>query len=164
MAFEDPNPVLFFEHKFLYRSLTGPVPEGPYAVPFGKARLVRSGSAATVVTYGLGVHWATDLVARRPDLDLEIIDLRTLLPWDEEAVFASVQRTNRVLVLHEDTLTGGIGAEISTRIHEACWRHLDAPVARCASLDTAFPFAAPLETQFLASSRLESALDALLAE
>ena len=164
MAFEDPNPVLFFEHKFLYRSLSGRVPEGPYAVPFGKARTVRTGSAATVITYGLGVHWALDLVARRPDWDLEIIDLRTLLPWDEEAVFESVRRTSRALVLHEDTLTGGIGAEIGTRIHEMCWRHLDAPVARCASLDTAFPFAAPLETQFLASARLESSVEALLKE
>ena len=110
------------------------------------------------------MHWALDLVARRPDLDLEIIDLRTLLPWDEEAVFESVRRTSRALVLHEDTLTGGIGAEIATRIHEMCWRHLDAPVARCASLDTAFPFAAPLESQFLASARLESSVEALLAE
>ena len=161
MAFEDPNPVLFFEHKFLYRSLSGPVPTEDYVVPFGKARRVREGQGATVITYGLGVMWALDAAQKHPEWDLEILDLRTLLPWDEEAVFTSVRKTSRALVLHEDTLTGGIGAEISARIHEACWRELDAPVARCASLDTAFPFAAGLETQFLANARLEASLEQL---
>lgn len=162
MAFEDPNPVLFFEHKFLYRSLSGPVPEGPYTVPFGQARKVSTGKDATIITYGLGVSWAMEAASRHPEWDLEIIDLRTLLPWDETMVFESVRRTSRALVLHEDTLTGGIGAEISSRIHEACWRELDAPVARCGSLDTAFPFAAGLETQFLASARLDAAIEFLL--
>ncbi len=162
MAFHDPNPVLFFEHKFLYRSLAGGVPEGDYVIPFGRARVVRNGQDATVVTYGLGVHWALALAEKRPEWDLEIIDLRTLAPWDEEAVVASVCRTNRALVLHEDTLTGGIGGEIASVLHERCWEHLDAPVVRVASLDTPVPFAADLERAFLANDQLEAAMEALI--
>ena len=160
-SFEDPNPVLFFEHKYLYRSLSGPVEEAPYSVEIGKARVVQEGTEATIVTYGLGVQWA-EAAAAASGASIEIIDLRTLLPWDEETVFASVRKTSRALVLHEDTLTGGIGAELSSRIQEACWTDLDAPVKRVAGLDTAFPFAGALEEQFLASHRLNDALQDLL--
>ena len=162
-AFEDPNPVLYFEHKFLYRSLSGMVTEAPFRTPIGKARIASTGQNATIVTYGLGVIWAESLQTEHPEWSLEIIDLRTLLPWDEETVMASVRKTNRALVLHEGTMTGGIGAEISARIQESCWTDLDAPVTRVAGLDTAFPFAADLEKQFLANHRLEEALTTLLA-
>jgi 2-oxoisovalerate dehydrogenase E1 component len=161
-AFEDPNPVLYFEHKFLYRSLSGMVTEAPFKTPIGKARMVSTGQDATIVTYGLGVVWAESIQVEHPEWSLEIIDLRTLLPWDEETVMTSVRKTNRALVLHEGTMTGGIGAEISARIQESCWTDLDAPVTRVAGLDTAFPFAADLEKQFLANHRLEEALRALL--
>lgn len=163
MAFHDPNPVLFFEHKFLYRSLTGPVPETEYVVPFGKAQTVRVGKQATIVTYGLGVHWATELADAHPEWELEVIDLRTLCPWDEAAVVASVSRTNRALVLHEDSLTGGIGGEIAAVIQDRCWESLDAPVARLGSLDTPVPFADDLERAYLANDRLASTVAALLA-
>ena len=160
-AFEDPNPVLFFEHKYLYRSLSGPVPEEPYAIELGQARTLQSGTDATIITYGLGVQWA-EAAAAASGASIEIIDLRTLLPWDEGTVFESVRKTNRALVLHEDTLTGGIGAELSARIQEACWQDLDTPVKRVGGLDTAFPFAGALEEQFLASRRLNEALSELL--
>ena len=128
MAIDDPNPVLFFEHKYLYRSLTGPVAEEDYLLEFGVGhRAVREGLDATFVTYGLGVQWAEQVLDAHPDWNVELIDLRTLLPWDEDLVMASVQKTGKALVLHEDTMTGGIGAEISSRIHECCFEHLDAP-------------------------------------
>ncbi|MAO45923.1 MAG: dehydrogenase [Crocinitomicaceae bacterium] len=162
MAVEDPNPVLFFEHKFLYRSLSGNVPEEDYTIEFGKARTVREGSEATIITYGVGVQWAEKILDANPDLSVELIDLRTLLPWDVEAVTASVRKTGKALVLHEDTMTGGIGGEISAKIHELCFEQLDAPVARTAGLDTAYPFAADLERQFMADDRLEADLKKLL--
>jgi 2-oxoisovalerate dehydrogenase E1 component len=112
----------------------------------------------------MGVHWANSLAESHAEWSREILDVRTLLPWDEETVFASVRKTNRALILHEDTLTGGIGGEISSRIHEACWNELDVPVARVASLDTPFPFIEALEKQFLANSRLEAAVAAVLKE
>lgn len=161
-SFEDPNPVLFFEHKALYRSVSGDVPEGYYSLEFGQAATVRSGSQASIITYGMGVHWALDHAAKHPDQDLEIIDLRTLAPLDWDTVFASVNKTGRALVLHEDCLTGGIGGELSARITETCFERLDAPVKRCASLDTPVPFAVPLENDFMASNRLADALEALL--
>ena len=162
MAVEDPNPVMFFEHKFLYRSLTGLVPEEDYTIEFGKARMVREGSDVTIVTYGLGVQWAESVLDANPSISADLIDLRTLLPWDQDAVMASVRKTGKALILHEDTMIGGIGGEISSKIHELCFEHLDAPVARTAGLDTAFPFAADLERQFLANDRLESDLKSLL--
>ena len=162
MAVEDPNPVLFFEHKYLYRSLTGPVPEEDYTIEFGKAHLVREGSDATIITYGLGVKWAEAVLDANPELNVELIDLRTLLPWDEDTVMSSVRKTGKALILHEDTMTGGIGGEISAKIHELCFEKLDAPVARTAGLDTAFPFAKDLERQFLANDRLEEDLKGLL--
>ena len=161
-AFEDPNPVMFFEHKALYRSLTGSVPTDYYTVEIGKARTVREGSRATIITYGLGVRWATELVEKLQE-DVEIIDLRTLLPLDYDAIRATVSKTNRVLILHEDTLIGGIGGEISAWINEHLFAQLDAPVMRVASLDTPIPFAAALEKNFLPVQRLHDTLLRLLA-
>lgn len=162
-AFEDPNPVLFFEHKFLYRSLKGEVPAGYYNTPIGKAALAKEGQDLTIITYGLGVHWALDAAAQRPNYTFEILDLRTLLPLDVEAIVAAASKTGRVLVLHEDTLTAGIGGELVALVNEHCFEQLDAPVLRVASLDTPVPFAADLEQQYLASSRLLSTIDKLLA-
>jgi 2-oxoisovalerate dehydrogenase E1 component len=162
-AFEDPNPVLFFEHKFLYRSLKGEVPAGYYNTPIGKASLAKEGQDLTIITYGLGVHWALDAAAQRPNFSFEILDLRTLLPLDLDAIVAAASKTGRVLVLHEDTLTAGIGGEIVALVNEHCFEQLDAPVLRVASLDTPVPFAADLEQQFLASKRLLSTIDKLMA-
>ena len=162
MALEDPNPVMFFEHKALYRSVSGEVPVDYYTLPFGKAAMLRSGKDVTIVTYGLGVHWALEVLNRREDISADLIDLRTLAPIDFDCIYSSVQKTGRVLVLHEDCLTGGIGGELSARITENCFEALDAPVMRCASLDTPVPFAGNLEKQFLANSTLESKLDSLL--
>ena len=161
-AFEDPNPVIFFEHKYLYRSLKGMVPDAYYNVEIGKAATVQSGSDLTILTYGLGVHWALDADAARPNASIEILDLRTLLPLDKEAIIAAATKTGRVLVLHEDTTTGGIGGELVALINEHCFEALDAPVLRVASLDTPIPFAADLEQQFLANSRLLDTIDQLL--
>ena len=161
-AFEDPNPILFFEHKYLYRSLAGSVPEQPYTLELGKAKVTLAGNDLTIITYGLGVQWAEKAAENAPEHSIEIIDLRTLLPWDEACVMESVRKTNRALVLHEDTMTGGIGAEIASKIQSECWHDLDAPVARVAGLDTAFPFAGNLETQFLANERLADAIDSIL--
>jgi len=162
-SIDDPNPVLFFEHKKLYRSIQDEVPSESYSIPIGKGRVVQSGSDLTIVTYGMGVYWAKDAAAARPDAAIEIIDLRSLLPWDEELVFESIKRTGKCLVLHEDTITGGIGAEIAAKIGEVLFRYLDAPVMRVGSLDTPVPFHAELEEQFFASSILAEKLDALLA-
>jgi 2-oxoisovalerate dehydrogenase E1 component len=162
-AINDPNPVLFFEHKALYRSISGQVPSGYYEVPIGKARRVLNGDDISIITYGSGVHWAEDFASEHPEISIDILDLRTLLPLDHDAIFASVKRTGRVLVLHEDTLTGGIGGEIAAWIGEHCFSFLDAPVMRCASLDTPVPFSIELENNFLANARLASAIDDLLS-
>ncbi len=161
-AFEDPNPVMYFEHKALYRSLTGPVPEGFYTIEIGKARQVRMGDDVSIITYGLGVRWA-EATADELGISADIVDLRSLLPLDYEAIAASVRRTNRVLVLHEDTLFGGIGGEIAAWIAEHLFEHLDAPVMRSASLDTPVPFAIPLEQNFFPIQRLREQLQRLLA-
>jgi len=161
-AFNDPNPVLFFEHKGLYRSISGNVPSTPYEVPIGKARPVQTGDDLSIITYGSGVHWAEDYAAAHPEVSIDILDLRTLLPLDYEAIEAAVKRTGRVLVLHEDTLTGGIGGEIAAWIGSNCFRYLDAPVMRCASLDTPVPFNTTLEQEFLPRQRLEEVANALL--
>jgi len=162
-AIDDPNPVMYFEHKYLYRSNTGDVPDGDYLVEIGKAKIVQSGTKASIITYGLGVHWALEYAAKNPELSLEIIDLRSLQPWDKEAVEASVKKTGRALVLHEDTLTSGFGAEIAAHLAEHCFAFLDAPVIRCASLDTAIPMNKDLEDQFMAKSRLEEKMEGLLS-
>lgn len=159
-AFEDPNPVLYFEHKLLYRSLSGPVPEAYYTTPIGQAALAQEGNELSIITYGLGVHWAL-AACQELGVQADILDLRTLLPWDSEAVGRSVRKTGRVLILHEDTLTGGIGAEIAAWIAENCFSQLDAPVRRVAALDTAVPFAPQLEADFLPQQRLREQLRAL---
>ncbi|MBI3139070.1 MAG: dehydrogenase E1 component subunit alpha/beta [Sphingobacteriales bacterium] len=161
-AINDPNPVLFFEHKALYRSISGPVPEDYYEIEIGKARHVREGEEISIITYGSGVHWADDYAAEHPEISIDILDLRTLLPLDYFAIREAVQRTGRVLILHEDTLTGGIGGEIAAWIAEHCFSLLDAPVMRCASLDTPVPFNTELENNFLAKARLDETVQALL--
>ncbi len=161
-AFEDPNPVMYFEHKALYRGVSGNVPAGYYTTPIGKARQVTTGSEASIITYGMGVHWATKL-AEEQSWDLDIVDLRTLQPIDWETIEESVKRTGRVLVLHEDTLTGGIGGDIAAYIAEHLFTYLDAPVMRVASLDTPIPFSDVLEKQFLASQRLYEQMYKLLS-
>jgi 2-oxoisovalerate dehydrogenase E1 component len=161
-AFEDGNPVLYFEHKKLYRALTEPVPGGYYTVPLGSARVVQTGTDLTIVTYGYGVHLALEACTQHPEASIEVIDLRSLLPWDQATVFESVRKTGKCLVLHEDTLTGGIGAEITAAIGEQCFTSLDAPVRRVGSLDTPVPFNLQLEADFLPTQRLASALSDLL--
>ncbi len=162
-AVNDPNPVMYFEHKALYRSITGIVPGAYYEIEMGKARLVSKGEDISIITYGMGVHWATQYAATRKDISFDILDLRTLLPLDHEAIRSSVKRTGKVLLLHEDTLTGGIAGEISAWIGEHCFEMLDAPVIRCASLDTPIPFNIELENNFLARAALDQKIEQLLA-
>ena len=162
-AINDPNPVLYFEHKALYRSVSGPVPEEYYEIEIGKARQVRSGNEIGIITYGAGVHWAEDYAAEHPEISIDILDLRTLLPLDYAAIRAAVQRTGRILILHEDTLTGGLGGEIAAWIAEHCFALLDAPVLRCASLDTPVPFNIDLEKNFMAKARLEESVQKLIS-
>jgi 2-oxoisovalerate dehydrogenase E1 component len=160
-AIEDPNPYLFFEHKLLYRSIKDLVPDDFYTIEIGKAALAREGNDLSIITYGMGVHWAKEVLDATPDISADVVDLRTLLPWDKEAVETSVKKTGKVLVLHEDTLTGGIGAEIAAWISEYCFNYLDAPVMRVASLDTAIPFAPTLEKNFLPVGRLREKMEEL---
>jgi len=162
-AFEDPNPVLFFEHKALYRSIGGLVPDDYYTIEIGKAKVVQEGEEISIITYGSGVHWAMEFSKQHPQYSIHILDLRTLLPLDYDAIRDAVQRTGKVVLLHEDTLTGGIGGELSAWIAEHCFEYLDAPVMRCASLDTPVPFAIELEQNFMAKSRLKSTVEKLLA-
>jgi len=162
-AINDPNPVMYFEHKALYRGISGEVPTGYYEVEIGKARQVRTGNEISIITYGYGVHWAEDYAVEHPEISIDILDLRTLLPLDYDAIKKSVMRTGRVLVLHEDCLTGGIGGEIAAWIGEHCFEILDAPVMRCASLDTPIPFSIELEKNFLALSRLEEKIEELMS-
>jgi 2-oxoisovalerate dehydrogenase E1 component len=161
-AINDPNPVMYFEHKALYRSVNGPVPEEYYEVEIGKARMVEQGEDISIITYGAGVHWALEYAAANQHISIDILDLRTLLPLDYEAIKAAVARTGKVLILHEDTLTGGIGAEIAAWISEHCFSYLDAPVVRCASLDTPVPFSIELENNFLAKKRLGEYVEKLI--
>jgi len=157
-AIEDPNPVMFFEHKNLYRSLKGEISDDYYTVEIGKAKTVRSGDDITIVTYGMGVHWATEILDKHPEIKAEILDLRTLLPLDTSAIYDAVRKTGKVIVLHEDCLTGGIGGELVALINENCFQDLDAPVKRIASIDTPVPFDAELEKNFLPKGRFEIAL------
>ena len=157
-SFEDPNPVMFFEHKGLYRSITEDVSDEYYTIPFGKARLVREGNDITIVSYGLGVHWAMEMLDKHPEIKADLIDLRTLVPLDREAILKSVNQTGKAIILHEDTLTGGIGGELASIINENCFENLDAPVVRCGSLDTPVPMNADLEWNFLPKARFEEAL------
>jgi 2-oxoisovalerate dehydrogenase E1 component len=159
----ESNPVLFFEHKYLYRSIEEVVPDAYYNLPIGKARIVRPGEDATIVTYGLGVHWALEAAAEFPEASLEIIDLRTLLPWDKETVFASVARTGKCLILHEDTVVGGFGGEIAATVAEEQFQLLDAPVMRVGALETPVPFNSALEFNYLPKRRLHKSIETLLA-
>ncbi len=161
-ALADPNPVMFFEHKGLYRSISGPVPDGYYTIEIGKARVVQPGSDICIITYGAGVHWAMEYAAEHTGTSFYILDLRTLLPLDYDAIREAVSSTGKVLLLHEDTLTGGIGGELAAWIGEHCFEHLDAPVMRCASLDSPIPFAIELERNFLAKSRLDECVQKLM--
>ena len=161
-ALLDPNPVLFFEHKALYRKLEAEVPDAYYQLPIGKAHFVSRGTDATIITYGMGVIWANTYQEQHPEISLTIVDLRSLAPLDYDAIAEAVSTTNKVLVLHEDNLTGGIGADIAAWIGEHCFQQLDAPVMRCASLDTPIPFNMELEKQYLANARLEETMQRLL--
>jgi 2-oxoisovalerate dehydrogenase E1 component len=161
-AINDPNPVMYFEHKALYRAVSGAVPSHYYEMDIGRARLVQEGEEITVITYGSGVHWALDYQKANPGVSLHIVDLRTLLPLDYAAIRQAVEKTGRVLVLHEDTLIGGIGGEVAAWIAQHCFHLLDAPILRCASLDTPVPFNLELEKQFLGKSRLQAAIRQLM--
>jgi 2-oxoisovalerate dehydrogenase E1 component len=161
-AFEDPNPVMYFEHKALYRrpDVTAHVPDEYYTTEIGKAALARTGSELSIITYGFGVWWAIE-AAEALGIDADILDLRTLLPLDYAAIEATVRKTGKVMILHEDTLTGGIGGEIAAWIGEHLFESLDGPVMRCASLDTPIPFSTHLENNFLPASRLRDQLERL---
>ncbi len=161
-AIEDPNPVIYFEHKYLYRSISEDIADDEYTIEIGKARIVKEGTQGSIITYGLGVHWAIEYANQHPEESIEIIDLRSLQPWDKAAVEASVKKTGRVLILHEDTLTNGFGGEIAAHLAEHCFSALDAPIMRCASMDTAIPMNKSLEDQFLAKARLGEMMDKLL--
>ncbi|WP_144603262.1 alpha-ketoacid dehydrogenase subunit alpha/beta [Algoriphagus algorifonticola] len=160
-ALEDPNPYLYFEHKGLYRSISESIPDDYYTVEIGKAKLIQEGEQVSIITYGMGVHWAKKAVEEL-SISADILDLRTLLPWDQEAVKTTVKKTGKVIFLQEDTLTGGIGAEICAWISEHCFQDLDAPVMREGSLDTAVPFAPNLEKQFLPENRFKIKLQSLI--
>jgi 2-oxoisovalerate dehydrogenase E1 component len=161
-AINDPNPIMFFEHKALYRAISEAVPTEYYEIEIGKARHVRQGDEIAIITYGAGVHWAQEYAAEHPEISIDILDLRTLAPLDYTAIQNAVQRTGRVLILHEDTLIGGIGGEIAAWIGEHCFDLLDAPVMRCASLDTPIPFNIELEQNFMAKARLQVCILKLL--
>ncbi len=161
-SINDPNPVLFFEHKGLYRSVSGMVPDDYYEIEIGKAKHVKAGTDISIITYGAGVHWALDYQKNNTHISLDILDLRTLLPLDYDAIKDSVMRTGKVLILHEDSLIGGIGGEISAWINEHCFTSLDAPILRCASLDTPIPFNLDLEKNFMAYSRLGETVERLM--
>lgn len=162
-AINDPNPVMYFEHKALYRSLSANIPDEPYTVPIGKAQLLRQGEQVSIITYGMGVHWAAKVLDQHPHISADLLDLRTLLPLDTEAIFESVRKTGKVLLLHEDSLTGGIGGELAALIAQHCFQYLDAPIVRCAALDTPIPFSIPLEQQYMPQGRLETDLLQLIA-
>ena len=161
-AINDPNPVLFFEHKGLYRTIRQDVPTNYYTLPFGKAAILREGKAISVITYGAAVHWALEALDDNPDILADVIDLRTLQPLDKEAIFNSVKKTGKAIIFHEDTLFGGIAGDISAMIMENCFEYLDAPVKRVASIETPIPFATQLEKQYLPKDRFEEALKLLL--
>ena len=162
-AINDPNPVLFFEHKGIYRSVYGDVPKDYYALPLGKANLVRTGSKVSIVAYGAAVHWALETLDKHTDIDADLIDLRSLQPLDTEAIYTSVQKTGRLIILQEDSLFGGIASDIAALVMENCFEYLDAPVQRVASMETPIPFASNLEANYLPKQRFEEALLKLIA-
>jgi len=162
-AINDPNPVMFFEHKQLYRSVYQDVPKDYYTIPFGKASLIKEGNDVTVISFGAGVHWALDTLNKNPEISADLLDLRTLQPLDIDAIYASVKKTSKVIILTEDTLFGGVASDISAMIMENCFEYLDAPVRRVGSIESAIPFVKALEDQYLPKVRFEEDLKALLA-
>ena len=162
-AINDPNPVMYFEHKQLYRSVYQDVPSDYYTIPFGKAALLKEGTQVTIISFGAGVHWALETLTKNPQVSADLIDLRSLQPLDTDTIFASVKKTNKVIILQEDTLFGGIASDISAMVMEHCFEHLDAPVRRVGSIETAIPFVKALEDQYLPKDRFESTLLELLA-
>jgi 2-oxoisovalerate dehydrogenase E1 component len=161
-AINDPNPVMFFEHKALYRSVSAQVPDQYYEIEIGKAKHIQAGEDISIITYGAGVHWAMEYAEKHPGISIDITDLRSLLPLDYDAIKNAVSRTGKVLILHEDCLTGGVGGEIAAWIAEHCYTLLDAPVMRCASLDSPIPFNIELEKNFMAYSRLGETIGKLM--
>jgi len=157
-SIEDPNPVMFFEHKALYRSLYQEVPEDYYTLPLGKASLLKTGNDLTIITYGMGVHWALIALEENPTIAADLIDLRTLVPLDKQTILSSVAKTGKVIILHEDTVYGGLGGELSAIISEECFESLDAPIMRCGSIETPIPFAGNLEDNYLANKRFTEKL------
>ena len=162
-AINDPNPVLFFEHKALYRSIRQDVPTDYFTLPFGQAALLTEGESVSIITYGAGVHWALEVLENNSDISADLIDLRTLQPLDKEAIINSVKKTGKAIILQEDSLFGGIASDISAMLMEECFEHLDAPVKRVASMETPIPFIGQLEDQYLAKGKFESALRDLLS-
>ncbi|MBL7883882.1 MAG: dehydrogenase E1 component subunit alpha/beta [Bacteroidia bacterium] len=160
-SFEDPNPVMFFEQKALYRSVSEDVADDYFTVPIGKANLVREGNDVSIITYGIGVHWALEVLDKYPNISADLLDLRTLLPFDKQAIIDTVNKTGKAIILHEDTLVGGLGGELAAVISENCFENLDAPVVRSASLDTPVPMNADLEWNFLPKARFEEQLKTL---
>ncbi len=157
-SFEDPNPVMFFEHKAMYRSITQEIPDDYYTIPFGKASLISQGKDVSIVTYGMGVHWALETLKNNVQISADLIDLRTLVPLDTETIYNSVKKTGKVIILHEATLFNGLGGELSALITENCFEFLDAPVKRVASIETPIPFINQLEQDFLPKKRFEEEL------
>ncbi len=162
-AIEDPNPVLFFEHKALYRSIRQEVPTDYFTIPIGKAATLNHGEDLSIITYGAGVHWALEQASKRPDIGLDIVDLRTLQPLDTQAIFNSVKKTGKVILLQEDSMFGGIASDMAALIAEHCFEYLDGPIIRVASLETPIPFAQNLEANYLPQERLTKAIDQLMA-
>ena len=162
-AIEDPNPVLFFEHKALYRSIRQEVPTDYFTIPFGKASLLKEGEDITIITYGAGVHWALEVLEEHSNISADLIDLRSLQPLDYDTVYASVKKTSRVIILQEDSKFGGIASDLSACIMEDCFKYLDAPVKRVASLETPIPFAKNLENNYLPKNRFFNELLEVLA-
>ena len=162
-SINDPNPVMFFEHKALYRSFSEPVCDDYFTTEIGKAKLIAEGNDVSIISYGMGVHWALEVLKNNPTISADLIDLRTLVPLDKDAILNSVKKTGKAIVLHEDCMMGGFGADIASIISDSCFEYLDAPVKRSASIDTPVPFARELEDKFLAKSSFESQLKELLA-
>ena len=161
-AINDPNPVMFFEHKQLYRSVYQDVPTDYYTIPFGKASLIKEGNDVTIISFGAGVHWALDTLAKNPEISADLLDLRTLQPLDTESIFASIKKTGKCIILQEDTLFGGMSSDISALIMENCFQYLDAPVKRVGSLESPIPFVKAIEDQYLPKARFETDLKELL--
>jgi len=162
-AFNDPNPVLFFEHKALYRSIRQEVPTNYYTIPFGKAAFLQEGNEVSIISYGAAVHWAMEALLEFPNLSVDLIDLRTLQPLDTETIFNSVKKTGRVLIINEDSIFGSIASDIAAQIAEECFEYLDAPIKRLGSMETPIPFTQNLENQYLPKNRINEKLKELMA-